>query len=60
MAGQGVSPYNYPLITELFRPSKGGTPVWYDEAYRRFGGGRCHWAEGGRFIRRGRGMGEAS
>ena len=29
----------YLVITELFLPTKGGTAVWFDEVYRRLGGG---------------------
>lgn len=30
------------MITEMFLPTKGGTPVWFDEAYRRMGGKEVH------------------
>lgn len=30
------------VITELFLPTKGGTAVWFDEAYRRLGGREIH------------------
>jgi len=30
------------VITELFLPTKGGTAVWFDEAYRRLGGREVH------------------
>ena len=32
----------YLVITELFLPTKGGTAVWFDEAYRRLGGKEIH------------------
>lgn len=32
----------YLVITELFLPTKGGTAVWFDEAYRRLGGNHIH------------------
>ena len=32
----------YLVITELFLPTKGGTAVWFDEAYRRLGGKHIH------------------
>lgn len=35
-------PLGYLLITELFQPTKGGTPVWYDAVYRRLGGKEVH------------------
>lgn len=30
------------VITELFMPTKGGTAIWFDEAYRRLGGKEIH------------------
>lgn len=30
------------VITELFMPTKGGTAIWFDEAYRRIGGKGTH------------------
>lgn len=30
------------VITELYLPTKGGTAVWFDEVYRRFGGKEVH------------------
>lgn len=30
------------VITELYLPTKGGTAVWFDEVYRRFGGKDVH------------------
>ncbi len=30
------------VITELFLPTKGGTAVWFDQAYRRLGGREVH------------------
>lgn len=32
----------YLVLTELFLPTKGGTAVWFDEAYRRLGGKQIH------------------
>ncbi|WP_426416993.1 glycosyltransferase family 4 protein [Aestuariirhabdus sp. LZHN29] len=39
-----MKPDNYSalVITELFAPTKGGTAVWFDQVYRRLGGGSVH------------------
>lgn len=33
---------NLLVVTELYLPTKGGTAVWFDEAYRRLGGKEIH------------------
>jgi len=39
---EGAQPPSFLVITELFRPTNGGTAVWFDEVYRRLGGRTTH------------------
>ncbi|GAB4438966.1 MAG: glycosyltransferase family 4 protein [Rhodocyclaceae bacterium] len=41
-APEAAGAHRFLVLTELFLPTKGGTAVWFDEAYRRLGGTGIH------------------